>query len=103
MTVAEYFESLSVESLMLLIGFIGLMAIVIGLHVRNLRWVREMSSAQASAEARSRIDTLLTKVEKLADNKPKMAVTRSRPLNKGRKFVPAARTIQKPVPQRRAR
>jgi len=103
MTVAEYFESLSVESLMLLIGFIGLMAIVIGLHVRNLRWVREMSSAQASAEARSRIDNLLTKVEKLTDGKPKMAITRSRPLNKGRKFVPAARTTQKPAPQRRAR
>lgn len=103
MTVAQYFESLSVESLSLLIGFCGLMAIVIGLHVRNLRWVREMSSAQASAEARNRIDTLLTKVEKLADGKPKLAATRSRPLNKGRKFVPAARTTQKPVPQRRAR
>ena len=103
MTVAEYFESLSVESLMLLIGFIGLMAIVIGLHVRNLRWVREMSSAQASAEARNRIDTLLTKVEKLANSKPNIAATRSRPLNKGRKFVPAARTTLKPIPQRRAR
>ena len=102
MTIAEYFESLSIESLILLIGFCGLMAIVIGLHVRNLRWVREINNAQASTEARKRIETLIAKVEKLAA-KPDTATTRAKPLNKGRKFVPAARTAKASMPVRRAR
>jgi len=101
MTVANYFESLSIESLMLLIGFCLLMAIVVGLHVRNLRWVRELTTAQASDDARKRIETLLSKVEKLTD-KPKITAVRARPLNKGRKFVPAARTVKVPVPLRRS-
>ena len=91
MTIAEYFESLSVESLMLLVGFCGLMAIVVGLHVRNLRWVREINNAQASTEAKTRIETLIAKIEKLAADKPRIDVSRARPVNKGRKFVPAAR------------
>lgn len=102
MTIADYFKSLSIESLILLLGFCGLMAIVIGLHVQNLRWVRELNNAQASTEARKRIETLISKVEKLAD-KPSVGTTRAKPLNKGRKFVPAARTRQTSVPVRRAR
>ncbi|MFZ3034516.1 MAG: hypothetical protein WA138_10955 [Parvibaculum sp.] len=102
MTIAEYFESLSVESLILLLGFCGLMAIVIGLHVRNLRWVREINNAQASTEARKRIETLISKVEKLAE-KPNGGANRAKPVGKGRKFVPAARTTKTSIPVLRSR
>tara|TARA_R110000868_G_scaffold293209_4_gene553719 strand:- start:711 stop:1019 length:309 start_codon:yes stop_codon:yes gene_type:complete len=102
MTVAEYLEGFSVESLVLAGGIFGLFLIVVGLHIRNVRWVRMMASGEASVAARVRIEKLITSVEKMTAS-PKTVSKKARPLNKGRKFVPAARTVRAPVRQRRAR
>tara|TARA_R110000868_G_scaffold877_18_gene6668 strand:+ start:5515 stop:5823 length:309 start_codon:yes stop_codon:yes gene_type:complete len=102
MTVAEYLEGFSVESLVLASGIFGLFLIVIGLHVRNIRWVRAMASSEASVAARIRIEKLISSVEKMT-TPTKSVSKKARPLNKGRKFVPAARTVKTVTGKRHAR
>lgn len=103
MTVAEYLESFSVESLVLAVASLCLLAIVVGLHIRNMRWVREMSSSQAATEARLRIEKLIASVEGMTSAKKTTAFTRAKPVNKGRKVVSAARTAKPSFPRRGAR
>lgn len=93
MTVATYFEGLSMENLFLLFGMSGLMMIVIGLQVRNIRWMRKLKNNQASAEARARIEKLIAGVESMME-RPKMPIGRARPINRGPKFVPAVRATK---------
>lgn len=102
MTVAAYFENLSIEGLFLLSGMIGLLVIILGLHFRNIRWMRQIAANQASLEARARIERLIASVEQLAE-KPKSTTIRARPINKKPKFVPAARTSKPAIPYIRAR
>ena len=101
MTVAEYLEGFSVESLVLAGGIFGLFLIVVGLHIRNIRWVRMMANGEAAVAARVRIERLISSVEKMTAE-PKSVSKKARPLNKGRKYVPAARTVKTPARQRRA-
>lgn len=102
MTVAEYLEGFSVESLVLAVGIFGLFLILIGLQIRNTRWMRSIANGEASMAARVRIEKLITSVEKMTAS-PKTVSKRAKPLNKGRKFVPAARTSKTGPRERRAR
>jgi hypothetical protein len=103
MTVAEYLEGFSVEGLVLAGASLCLFLIVVGLHVKNMRWMREMAQNQASTDSRLRIEKLISSVEKMTTAEKKIATTRARPLNKGRKVVSASRSAKPPVPRRRAR
>lgn len=102
MTVASYFEALSIESLFLVFGMIGLMAIITGLHFRNIRRMHGLRNSQAAAETRARIEKLITGVEKMME-RPKPTAGRARPVNSGPKFVPAARATKPSTPYIRSR
>ncbi|MGV8996028.1 MAG: hypothetical protein ACOH12_03670 [Parvibaculaceae bacterium] len=102
MTIAEYLKSLSVESLVLATGLLGLFLIVILLQIRNTRWVSGLSQNQASREAKQRIERLISSVEKLTAS-PKSVSKRARPMNKGRKFVSALRAPKAIAPRKNKR
>lgn len=102
MTIAEYLESFSVESLGLAAGLLGLFLIVVVLHIRNGRWVRDLTYKQNTSEAKQRIEKLINSVEKMTAN-PKTVSKKARPLNKGRKFVSALRTTKAVEPRRKRR
>jgi hypothetical protein len=103
MSVAAVLQSLSIESAFLLLGGLALLAVVIGLHVRNIRWVQRLANSDASREAKARIEKLIDAVEKLSAGSPKPTATSHRPASKGRKRVPAARSMKPPATIRRAR
>lgn len=103
MTVAAVLQSLSVESSILLLGGIVLLLIVVGLHIRNIRWVQRIASSEASVEAKARIEKLIQAVESMSSGGAKRVAANPRPLGKGRKRIPAVRSA-KPVPgMRRSR
>jgi hypothetical protein len=102
MTVAAVLQSLSLESAILLLGGLALLLIVVGLHIRNIRWVQRMASSEASMAAKERIEKLIDAVEKMSSSGPKR-MANHRPLGKGRKRISAARSAKPSVPLRRAR
>ena len=103
MTVSEYFASLSVETLGLMIAGAGLVLLVIVLQVKNSRMLREVATNQMNLEAKSRIDRLISTVENLNSSAARPHTVRARPLNKSRKVVPAIRSSKVFLPRQRIR
>ena len=95
MPVAAFLESLSVESILLMLGSVLLLILLIALHGRNTSAERR----QAKAETEARVDRLLKAVEGMTTNGTKDRVkprpVTNRPLAKtSTKVVPAARTAR---------
>jgi hypothetical protein len=103
MSVAAVLQNLSIENASLLLGGLVLFAVIIGLHVRNIRWVQRLANSEASMEAKARIEKLINAVEKLSSGPQRKAAANPRPVGKGRKAVPAIRSARPSVPLRRAR
>ena len=102
MTVAEYIASLSIETLGLMIAGAALTLLVIILHVKNLRMMREVAASQANLDTKSRIDRLIASVERMNKSGERAQPVRAIPLNKSRKFVPAVRSAKSFKPRKRA-
>ena len=102
MSVITYLQSLSMESALLLFGLALLFTILATLQVRNTRWIRRMASMEEMAQARARIEKLLSAVERMSKSQGKGRAASNRPIAKSTtKRVPATRT---PKPSyRRAR
>ncbi len=100
MSVAAVLQSLTIDSAILLLGGLALLLIVVGLHLRNIRWVRNLANSEASKEAKARIEKLIDAVEQMSSSAPKRMAANQRPLGKGRKRVPAVRS-GKPIISRR--
>ena len=99
MTIAEYFEGLSLEGLVLAGGIFSLFLILLALHIRNGRRWRSIADSEASAAARIRVEKLIAAIEKMTAS-PKTVSKRAKPLNKGRKFIPTARATKTGMRQR---
>jgi hypothetical protein len=95
MSVATVLQSLSVESAILLLGGTALLLIIVGLQIRNVRWVARLANSEASVEAKTRIEKLIRAVEAMSSGAPKNAGTTNRPV-KGRKHIPAIRSGKAP-------
>lgn len=103
MSAAEFLQSLPVETATLLLGLALLLAIVVVLHVRNIRWMRNLATREETSAARARVEKLLKAVERLSGaGKGAQAMTRNRPL-KGGKRVPAIRSAKPQGAIRRTR
>lgn len=93
MSLANYLQSLSVESASLLLGAALLFAILITLQVRNTRWVRRLAKMEESKEARDRVEKLLSAVEHISKSQGKGRGNVNRPIAKSSvKRIPATRT-----------
>jgi hypothetical protein len=102
MSVAAVLQSLSIESAILLLGGTALLLIIIGLQIKNARWVARLANNEASLEAKTRIEKLIRAVEAMSSGGPKQAGASNRPI-KGRKRVPAMRSGKTPEAAIRAR
>lgn len=100
MTVVQFVQSMSVETIALLLGFTVLLLIIVILHTRNLRWVRSMASKEETSATKARMEKLLEAVERLSKTRSQSAALRNRPLNKGTKRVPAIRSAVKTAARR---
>ncbi|MCE9649288.1 MAG: hypothetical protein K8R18_06645 [Parvibaculum sp.] len=103
MSVAAVLQSLSVESAILLLGGAALLLIIIGLQIRNVRWVARLANSEASVEAKTRIEKLIRAVEAMSSGSPKKTGASNRPVGKGRKHIPAIRSGKTPVAAIRTR
>jgi hypothetical protein len=103
MTVVQFVQSMSVETIALLLGFTVLLLIIVTLHTRNLRWVRSMATREETSATKARMEKLLDAVERLSRSRSQSAALRNRPLNKGSKRVPAIRSAAPKTAARRAR
>ncbi|MEN6543093.1 hypothetical protein [Parvibaculum sp.] len=95
MPVAAYLESLSVESIFLMLGSVVLLILLLSLHSRNTNAARRL----ARIENEARVDRLLKAVEgmtaKSAKGRAKPRLTANRPVaGSSAKVVPAARTMR---------
>ncbi|HEX7776878.1 MAG TPA: hypothetical protein VF449_10170 [Parvibaculum sp.] len=105
MLTAKFLQSMTMESAILLIGSALLFAILVALHIKNIRWVRDMASNEASMQARNRVEKLLQAVERMSAGAGagKSRVALNRPVGKGSKRIPAVRTGKPQAAYRRAR
>lgn len=95
MPVAAFLESLSVESIFLMLGTVLLLILLIALHGRNTSAARRL----AKVESEARVVRLLKAVEGMtargAKGRAKPRLTANRPIAKSSaKVVPAARTMR---------
>ncbi len=105
MLTAKFLQSMTMESALLLIGSALLFAILVTLHIRNIRWVRDVTNSEASMQAKVRVEKLLQAVERLSagEGAGKSRMALNRPVGKGSKRIPAVRTGKPQAAYRRAR
>jgi hypothetical protein len=105
MLTAKFLQSMTMESAILLIGSALLFAILVALHIKNIRWVRDMANSEASLQAKNRVEKLLQAVERMSagSGAGKSRAALNRPIGKGAKRVPAVRTGKPQAAYRRAR
>jgi glycerol-3-phosphate dehydrogenase len=95
MPVAAYLESLSTESIFLMLGSVVLLILILSLQSRNANAARRL----ARIEHEARVDRLLKAVEGMtatgAKSRVKPRLAANRPIAKSSaKVVPAARTMR---------